>query len=236
MDEQQIKYILDNTKILRFPKRKIATFGTTNVNYYLIAELMENVVEIRKGKILVERPLIIPPPGSEISNRFEGFGNYQNSRVFLSFFRKYMRGLYYNFKFRNELEETSMVYNSFDRVMKRVNEMVDKQEKSTGIIKGIDVETGIISLTKFIKKLVEVSAEGNIIDLEERDFFEKAGYEKIKFKKYKELPHNLKVKIDKLFKKTREGKLKVKELEAELIELGVYHLYREKLLNFFKKE
>jgi len=236
MDEQQIKYILENTKILRLPKRKIATFGTTNVNYYLIAEPVENVVEIRKGKILVERPLIIPPPGSEISDRFEGFGKYQNSRVFLSFFRKYMRGLYYNFKFRNELEETSMVYNSFDRVIKRVNEIVDKQEKSTGIVKGVDVEAWIISLTKFIRKLIEVSAESNIIDLEERDFFEKAGYEKIKFKKYKELPRGLKIKVDELFKKTEEGKLKVEELEAELIELGVYHLYRERLLDFFKKE
>ena len=147
-----------------------------------------------------------------------------------------MRGLYYNFKFRNELEETNMVYNSFDKVIKRVNEMVDKQEKSTGIVKGIDVETGIISLTKFIRKLIEVSAESNVIDLEERDFFERAGYEKIKFKKYKELPRGLKIKVDELFKKTREGKMKVEELEAELIELGVYHIYRERLLNFFKKE
>ncbi len=236
MDEQKIKYILDNTRILRLPKRKIATFGTTNVHYYLVAEPVENVVEIRKGKVLVEKPLIISPPGSEMSDRFEGFGKYQNSRVFLSFFRKYMRGLYYNFKFRNELEETNMVYNSFDRVIKRINEMVDKEEKSTGIVKGADAETGIISLIKFIRELIEVSAESNIIDLEERDFFKKAGYEKIKFKKYKELPRGLKIKVDELFKKTREGKLKVEELEAELIELGVYHLYRERLLNFFKKE
>lgn len=236
MEEEKIKYVVDNTKILRLPARKIATFGTTNVNYYLVTKVTENVGEVRKGKIKVERPLIIPPPSSEVSERLEGFGGFQNSHVFLAFFRKYMRGLYYNFKFRNELEDIDMVYNPFDQVIKRINEIVEKEGRSTGIIQGVDVETWVISLTKFIRKLVETSIESNITDLEERDFFEKAGYEKIKFKNHKELPRNLKLKVDKLFKSTEEGRLKITELEAELIELGVYHIYRERLLNFFKKE
>jgi len=32
MDEEKIRYVLKNTQVLRLPKRKIATFGTTDVD------------------------------------------------------------------------------------------------------------------------------------------------------------------------------------------------------------
>ncbi len=233
MDEEKIKYALRNTKILRLPKRKIATFGTTNVNYYLITELLENVVEIREGKITAERPRIIPPLSSGYGY-LEGFEEYQSSEAFLAFFRKYMRGLYYSFKFRNETEKINSVYNPFKKVVNKIFEIVDKEDGSAGVIKGVDTDTWAISLTKFLKKTVESSVNTNVTELEERGFFEQAGYERLKFRTYKELPYSLRRKVEELFEKAKRGKLKIKELGEELIKLGVYHIYIEQFLELYR--
>jgi len=233
MDEEKIRYILENTKILRLPRRKIATFGTTNVNYYLITELLENVVEIREGKMTAERPRIISPPNAGYG-RLEGFEEYQSSETFLTFFRKYMRGLYYNFEFRNETEKISSVYNPFKKVVNKIFEIVDKEDGSTGVIKGVDTDTWPISLTKFLRKTVKNSVDTNVTELEERGFFEQAGYEKLEFKTYKEVPYNLRHKAEELFEKTKRGELKIEELQADLIKLGLYHIYVKQFLELYR--
>jgi len=233
MDEEKIKYVLENTKVLRLPKRKIATFGTTNVNYYLITELLENVVEIREGKVTAERPRIISPPDSD-RGHLEGFEEYQSSEAFLAFFRKYMRGLYYSFKFKNETEKINSVYNPFKKVVNKIFEIVDKEGSFTGVIKGVDTDTWAISLMKFLKKTVESSVDTNVTELEERGFFEQAGYERLKFRTYSEVPYNLRRKAKELFEKTKRGKLKIKQLQAELIKLGVYHIYVEQFLELYR--
>jgi hypothetical protein len=233
MDEEKIKYVLENTKILRLPKRKIATFGSTNVKYYLITELLENVVEIREGRVTAERPRIISPPDSGYRN-LEGFEEYQSSQAFLAFFRKYMRGLHYGFKFRNETEKINSVYNPLKKVVNKIFEIVDKGGGSTGVVKGVDIDTWAISLAKFLKKTVESSVDTNVTELEERGFFEQAGYERLKFKTYKEVPYNLRHKAKELFEKTKRGKLKIMQLQAELINLGIYHIYVEQFLELYR--
>jgi len=233
MDEEKIKYVLRNTQVLRLPKRKIATFGTTDVDYYLLTELVENVVEIRRGRVVAERPRIISP--SNYGN-LEGFGKYQDSETFLAFFRKYMRGLYYSFRFKNETEEIDTVYSSLKKVMNRVFEIVDEEDKPTGVIKGVDTDTWAISLMKFLKQTVESSLDTNIAELEERGLFEKAGYERIPFKRYEEVPLELRREVDELFKQVERGDLKTKELEKKLIKLGVYHIYIDKLLELMKRQ
>ena len=61
MTRDDFDYAIENTHVIVAPEQKIATFGSTSFNFYLISELMDRVnqVRIRNGKIHAERPQIL---------------------------------------------------------------------------------------------------------------------------------------------------------------------------------
>jgi hypothetical protein len=67
-NDDRIEYAVWRTEIIRLPKQKLATFGTTNIHYYLLtepayAELTREVNEtvVREGRVIAERPKIVTP-------------------------------------------------------------------------------------------------------------------------------------------------------------------------------
>ena len=75
MTKDDFDYAIENTQVILAPEQRIATFGNTSFNFYLISELMDRVdqVRVRNGKIHAERPQILT---SEHFTRLmlEGFG------------------------------------------------------------------------------------------------------------------------------------------------------------------
>ena len=68
IDDQRIEEIVKQTEILRLPRRKLATFGTTNINYYMVtkpaySDPAEDVTEtvVREGRVIAEKPRIVTP-------------------------------------------------------------------------------------------------------------------------------------------------------------------------------
>ena len=68
IEDERIKAAVSHTEILRLPKQNLATFGTTNIYYYLVtepaySELVDNVTEtvVREGRVIAERPRIVTP-------------------------------------------------------------------------------------------------------------------------------------------------------------------------------
>ncbi len=68
MEEDRIRYAVENTEVLKGPSRSLSTFGATNIHYFLLTEpvykesgsgVKETV--IREGDVLAERPKIITP-------------------------------------------------------------------------------------------------------------------------------------------------------------------------------
>jgi hypothetical protein len=59
--DEKIEYAIDHTEILRSPEQSLATFGSTNIYYYLVTELMENVNVVREGRVIAARPKIVTP-------------------------------------------------------------------------------------------------------------------------------------------------------------------------------
>jgi hypothetical protein len=75
----RIEYAADNTKIIRFPKQKLSTFGQTNINYYMVTEPIYGEFEatdaetiVRQGYVIAEKPRIITP---YYMSRLEGFSS-----------------------------------------------------------------------------------------------------------------------------------------------------------------
>src|SRR2546430_5417451 len=63
MARDDFDYAIENTQVIVAPEQKIATFGSTSFNFYLISELMDRVdqIRVRSGKIHAERPQILTP-------------------------------------------------------------------------------------------------------------------------------------------------------------------------------
>ena len=74
--DEKIRNAVRNTRIVRAPKQTLATFGTTNVYYYLVAEatyseLIDSTeTVIREGRVVAERPKIVTP---SYLSRVQGF-------------------------------------------------------------------------------------------------------------------------------------------------------------------
>src|SRR4030043_256215 len=68
IDNERIERAARSTEILRYPRQHLATFGVTNIYYYIVtepvySELTPDVNEtvIREGRVIAERPKIVTP-------------------------------------------------------------------------------------------------------------------------------------------------------------------------------
>ncbi|MCJ7522416.1 MAG: hypothetical protein MUP21_09410, partial [Dehalococcoidia bacterium] len=67
-DDERIEYAISYTEVLRSPKQTLATFGTTNIYYYLVTEPSysdlvkgDDETVVREGRVLAERPRVVTP-------------------------------------------------------------------------------------------------------------------------------------------------------------------------------
>ena len=106
INDERIMEAVRNTEIIRPPKQALATFGTTNIYYYLVTEPAyshitgnTNETVIREGKVIAEKPKIVTP---YYLTHLEGFSDeakrYQ--QMLIANYGAYTPGLLYSY--RNE--------------------------------------------------------------------------------------------------------------------------------------
>ncbi len=228
--DDRIKYAIEHTEVLRPPKQNLATFGVTNIYYYLLtepvySELVGRTEEtvVREGRVVAERPKIVTP--SYLVNLFQGF---QHSREYAEFIlREYgphEPGLLYTY--RNELDETNILSSSLNEVFSTINQKIDKKgDPLSAIIKGVD-EMWDVSLMKFIHDLTRSSLRGNVMELGMRGFLDidKAG-----------IPRHTRYMVEQLFEEVKEDRGKAPELESELRRWNLFEEYEDRFLHLFRK-
>jgi len=87
ISNDDFSYALENTVVVRSPEKRLETFSTSVLNYYLITEDMDsvNLSRVREGSIHAERPQVISPQNfSKLI--LEGFGDATRSGSSLPFF------------------------------------------------------------------------------------------------------------------------------------------------------
>lgn len=228
--DEAIQYAIEHTQVLRAPKQRLATFGTTNVYYYLIAQpayadLFDATGEtvIREGRVIAERPKIVTP--HYLSHLFEGFEHGREYAQFL--IRQYGAhepGLLY--RYRNEPKGFNVVSDPIDTVAFRLDEKIRKEGDSlAALIKGIDGMWDI-SLMKFIHDMIRGSMGANIAELQGRGLLDVDR---------KGIPRDARETIEALFEQTRRGECEPFELKAELDRWGLFAEYEDKFLALFRK-
>jgi len=230
IDDERIRDAVNHTEILRLPKQSLATFGTTNIYYYLVtkpayAELIKNVTEtvVREGRVIAERPRIVTP---YYLSRLEGFSS-DAKRYFDMLMRTHgpnTPGLLYSY--RNEPKELTIVSEDLLSVVDKLNTEIDKRaDPLASIIKGED-ELWDVSLLKFIYEMTKSSLRDNLLQLGARGLLDTDA---------SGVPVDARIRIDELFRWVSRGELEPRELKEELDRWGLFEEYEDRFLAIFKK-
>ena len=162
--DERIQYAVENTEVIKPPRQHLATFGTTNIYYYLITELMDSANVIREGRVIAAKPKIVTP--SYLIN-LEGFSS-QARRFIELMAEKYPHesGIYYTYK--NEPKEMNIASESMQDIIKKITEKIENHgDPLTAIVKGVE-DMWDISLLKFTFELTKTSVHSNIAEFERK--------------------------------------------------------------------
>ncbi len=221
--DEKIQYAIAHTQVIRPPKQSLATFGTTNVYYYLVTELTEAVNIVREGRVIAERPRIVTP---SYLIHLEGFS--EQARRFIELMaQKYPTepGVFYSYK--NEAREMNIVSGPLKQVVDNINARIDSQrDPLSAIIKGVE-ESWDVSLLKFTYELTRRSLYTNIAELEDSGLLDidEAG-----------VPKDARRHIEELFEEVRENSSQAPKLITELRRWNLFHQYQDRFFNLFKRK
>lgn len=168
--EFDIQYALEMTSVLHEPDRRIDTFGSTQFEFLLVAELMDAVstVRVRSGRIEAERPVILRPEGFSGFD-FEGFG--PEARVFGDWLQQHahrLAFLKYGFTFRQKEMTEEIVHEPIEAVCGRlVEETRASGNPMRAVIQGVD-DAWEVCLLKFTVEMIERSHGINLFDFKRR--------------------------------------------------------------------
>ncbi|MEE9247348.1 MAG: hypothetical protein V3U79_01450 [Dehalococcoidia bacterium] len=225
-DDDRIAYAMSQTEVLRVPRQNLATFGTTNVRYFLLTKpaysdliSASDDTVIREGRVISERPRVVTP-GYMLN--LQGFGD--NAR---GYFNRLIAehgpnvpGILYHY--RNEQKNLNIVSGDVLSVMDRIEKEIG-EDPLVGIIRGVD-ELWDISLLKFIHDLTARSLEGNLRD------FQGSGLVSVDSSG---TTADARRSIEEMFQKVMMKAGDPNELKRELDRWGLFSEYEDRFLKLF---
>ena len=171
MDNARALKILGATRVIRIPKKRLATFGDTRIPYHLVSgvENLPGRCRLREGNILAERPKILTPDA--FKNRFHGFG--PRAREFVDWMTEsygdVLRALEYYFK--NSLEHTRVLHQDPKTVLENLRKEQEAQETPGSAVLFCPDAGWQLALMKFIVDETQRSFPIHLREMQERDFF-----------------------------------------------------------------
>ncbi len=227
--EERIKAAVQNTQIIRAPKQSLATFGATNIYYYLVAEATYNEIlkstetVIREGRVVAERPKIVTP---YYLSRVQGFSPEAKKyfEMLMDAYTPSAPGLLY--AYRNEPKELNVVSDNLAAVVAKLNSEIDqKGDPLTSIIKGEDMLWDV-SILKFIYEITERSVRDNVQQLNQRGLLKMDA---------SGLPSDARLRIEGLFQLVEKGEMEPADLKTELDRWGVFEEYQDRFFALFNR-
>lgn len=221
LNMQQIKKLLQKIQVVRSPKHRLATFGTSQVNYQLVTDVpgLSDRSRLRVGVVTAQKPAIITP--QSLKEKFIGFGADAKS-YFDSFVNQYgqaFQGLEY--QFRNEIVSHRVELISPEVFTQQLIKEFDRSESyNNALIRGSD-QLWELSVMKFIVEETIASFSINYNELNERGFF--SGEDRTRQRQKRE--------VENLFKIAKKDPAAVRLLGAKLKEYDLFETYQDA---FFK--
>ena len=205
-------YAVNHTQVLQLPSSKLETFGTTVVNYHLLAELMDepNKVRIREGRVEAFRPQIITPQHFQ-EIMLEGFGEAEASEYadWLAHHAQDLMLLKYGFAIKKVSTNDHIVSETLPNVIDQVTSQLKENPDPLGaLIVGVE-EPWEVCLIKLMTEVVQQSAPKNAQDLK-RD------------------PTGARQEIERMFLAVQQKQAPVAQLSALLEKHSLFDEYQDR--------
>jgi len=168
----QIRKLFRSAQVIRSPKHRLSTFGSSNIDYTLITDIpgLPDRTRLRTGHVTTEQPSIIT--AQTIKNQFSGFGLGSNatSDWLLSQYGEALQGLEY--QFRNVTSSTRIELKPPEQLTRDLTQRFDRESQfRTALLRGSD-KLWQISVMKFIVEETLASFSSNVQELKDRGFFD----------------------------------------------------------------
>jgi hypothetical protein len=243
--DDKIKYAIENTEILKAPKKYLSTFESTTVHYYMLTTPFylefegrnaDSETIVREGRITWQKPKIITP---YYLLRLEGFSE-EAKKAFsiLAGENADIAMMLYKLKFIKEYDHMDIVANSTVEIARKIDAEIEKNNNPfCAIIKGLD-EFWDVSLTKFIYDLALKSAYfSNMPEMSANQLvdFDSSGFPILSRDSYG-IPVAAKNEIEKLFMLYEKGEIEAKRLKEELDSWALFEYYQDRFFNMIKRK
>ncbi|MEK7232307.1 MAG: hypothetical protein AAB268_00710 [Elusimicrobiota bacterium] len=223
MASDPIQKLLSRTHILREPKHRLATFGSTHINYHLISTVDElpDRTRVREGTVVSQRPQILTP--SAFKERFEGFGDEAAgfARWISTSYRDLLRGLEYNF--RNQGLAACVVHENQRIIADRMLADFEARGVTDRAVILCPDSAWSLALMKFTLDEAARSFPGHVRDLERRDMFSPDRGEGDRRRR----------EVEALFDSARRDRSFVEALGRKLREHDLFEEYEDRFLSLF---
>ena len=232
MNERRWRKAIEQTFVARFPKQRLATFGTTSIKYYVVTEplfsedggdALEGIV--RTGKVFAERPTIVTP---SYMFSLEGF-----SPDAYEYFQDIARkegpnspGILY--QYRNQPEKSESMSGAPTDIAYRISKSLnDKGDDLAVVMVGVE-ELWDVALFKFLYEFTASSATNNVRELKQRGLLELQS-------DFGDAPKAATAQIDRLFREVERGnRQSVEHLKQEIDRWGLFEYYEDRFLSLFR--
>ncbi len=222
---------LEQTWVVRYPKQHLATFGTTNISYYVVTEpiyqdLAPDKIEgvVRTGRVIAQRPTVITPT---YGLNLQGFSPeaYDYMREVARSYGGNSPGILYQYK--NEADKMDIVGGVPGEIAHRISEDLDRRKETmTVVLVGVD-ELWDVSLLKFIYEFTSASTARNVQEFQGRGLLDP-------LPTYGGAPRAAIQQIERLFFDAERGG-RADELKRELDRWGLFQYYEGRFLNLFRR-
>jgi len=220
--DDKILFAIQNTQVIRPPRQRLSTFGSTNVYYYMITELMQEVNVVREGRVIAANPKIVTPAYLISAEGFSG-----SAKRYIQMIAEqnpYEPGILYSYK--NETTETNVSSQSVPAIVDKINERIDcHSDPLSAVIKGVE-EMWDVSLMKFTFELTRSSLQQNV-----SEFYSSGRLSSDE----QGIPRDAVANIEELFDIVRKDPSRAPELVSELQRWNLWSQYQDRFLQLFRK-
>ncbi len=222
---------VEQTWVVRFPKQHLATFGSTNIEYYVVTEPIYQELEdrsqegvVRTGRVIAERPSVITPT---YAMNLQGFRDeaYEYLQYLADTYGPNSSGILYQYK--NEADKIDIVSGVADDIAQRISEDLDRRNENMSVVMvGVD-EFWDLALLKFAYEFTSSSVARNAQELQKRGLLEPQA-------NLGGVPKAAVQRIERLFRDVTRGG-NPDTLKQELDRWGLFEYYEARFLNLFRR-
>jgi hypothetical protein len=205
--------MLQKTRLIKGPSRRLAAFGDTRIRYHLVSpvEDMEDRSRLREGTVVSERPQILTP--DHLRERFQGFD--EDARRFgdwlLSSYGDQIRALEY--RFRNDMTGSRVLHEKPDVLGERIR--ADLADASDAAVLLCPDAAWQIAVMKLLLDESRQAFSGHVRELEAKGMFKGPDEKK-------------RDEIEALFRRAASDRSLVGLLGSKLKEYGLFGEYEDR--------